>query len=149
MTYEFQDALDAQRQLQVKAYGYDPVEMPQDEKIEFIRWNILALEDELHEAIAEVGWKPWATSRHINREAFRGELVDAFHFLMNLMLVVDIDAEEFLSAYRAKREKNAKRQAAGYDGVSGKCAGCSRALDDDAVSCTETECKADWEAGEE
>lgn len=133
--YEFRDALRAQYELQLNAYGSDPVELPEHEKIEFIRWNVLALEDELHEALAEVGWKPWATSKHINRDAFKGELVDAFHFLMNLMIVTGIDADEFLAGYREKNLRNAARQAEGYDGVKGKCPGCRRALDDPAVKC--------------
>ena len=117
----FQDALDAQHALQVKSFGQDPKDLPTEEaKVEWIRWNMLALMDELHEAMAETGWKPWAKSKHINREAFVSELVDTFHFLMNLMLVVDCDADEFLAKYAEKRGLNAARQAAGYDGVTGK-----------------------------
>lgn len=137
MTYEFRDALADQHALQQKSYKKDPTTLDDEERAEFIRWNVLALEDELHEALQEVGWKPWATSRHLNRDAFKGELVDAYHFFMNLMLAADIDADEFLEAYQAKRTKNAKRQAEGYDGVTGKCPHCKRALDDSAVMCGE------------
>lgn len=133
---DFQRALEAQRQLQIKSYGADPVTLTGDEAADWIRWNVLALEDELHEALAETGWKPWATSRHINRDAFIGELVDSFHFLMNLMLVVDCSADEFLDKYFVKRGINAARQAAGYDGVTTKCVKCKRALDDVSVACT-------------
>ena len=134
-TYEFRDALRDQYILQMNSYKKDPAGLTDEERAEFIRWNVLALEDELHEALAEVGWKPWASSRHLNRDAFKGELVDAFHFMMNLMLAAEIDADEFLEAYRSKRDKNAKRQSDGYDGISGKCPGCKRALDDAAVNC--------------
>lgn len=132
--------LTAQHALQVNSFKNDPVTLTDDEAVEWIRWNTLALEDELHEALAEVGWKPWATSRHVNREAFIGELVDAFHFFMNLMLVVDCTAEEFAERYFAKHKLNAKRQAKGYDGVAGKCQVCKRALDDPAVLCTSLIC---------
>lgn len=104
--------------------------------IDFITWNVLALEDELHELLAETGWKPWAKSKHINLEAARGEAIDALHFLLNLFLVLGMDADDVLERYLAKRQKNQKRQEADYDGVSTKCPGCKRALDDDAVECT-------------
>ena len=141
----FNDALKAQLELQIKSYGSDPRGLDDEGKLEWIRWNMLALEDELHEALAEVGWKPWAKSKHINRDAFVSELVDAFHFLMNLMLIVDCDADEFLAKYFEKRGINAARQAAGYDGVAGKCQTCKRALDDVAVMCTEYKCVMGWE----
>lgn len=122
------DAFDQQRRLQIDSYGHDPKALDDEDKIEFIRWNVLALEDELHEALAEVGWKPWATSRHINREAYVGELVDAFHFFMNLCLAVGVDGRELYARYMIKRDINAARQANGYDGLF-KCASCRRALD--------------------
>jgi len=135
-----QDMLDAQFNAQVDFHGLDFSKLTQEERIEAITWNMLALQDELHEALAEVGWKPWATSRHINREAYVAELVDAWHFFMNLLLLVDVSEVEFRKAYYAKRNRNNQRQKEGYDGVSGKCAGCGRALDDPAVTCNEEGC---------
>lgn len=127
--------LDAQRALQINTYGIDPPTLDGDERVEFIRWNVLALEDELHEALGEVGWKPWATSRHLNRESYVGELVDAWHFLMNLLLVAGVTEEEFVARYDAKRRRNAERQVEGYDGVADKCPKCWRALDDKHTGC--------------
>jgi dimeric dUTPase (all-alpha-NTP-PPase superfamily) len=139
----FEKALEAQLQLQIHSFGANPKTLDDDQKVEWIRWNVLALEDELHELLAETGWKPWATSKHVNRDAFISELVDSFHFMMNLMLVVDCSAEEFLEKYFVKRGINEKRQIDGYDGIAGKCRHCHRALDDDAVLCTETFCEWD------
>lgn len=140
---QFQDAINAQHELQKSSFGKDPKNLNPEERADWIRWNILALQDELHEALAETGWKPWATSRHVNRAAYISELVDAFHFFMNLMLVVDCSAEEFLAKYAEKRKINIKRQEDGYDGVAGKCRMCKRAFDDPAVSCTALAC--DWD----
>lgn len=107
--------------------------------IDFIHWNVTAMVDELHELLGEVGWKPWAKSRHINLDAARSEAIDALHFLLNLFLVLGLNRAEDISAlYDAKHAKNAKRQEDGYDGVSTKCPGCKRALDDEAVECTQT-----------
>jgi len=139
----FEKALEAQLQLQINSFGANPKTLDDEQKVEWIRWNVLALEDELHELLAETGWKPWATSKHVNRDAFISELVDSFHFMMNLMLVVDCSAQEFLEKYFIKRGINEKRQAEGYDGIDGKCSHCHRALDDEAVNCTISFC--DWD----
>lgn len=145
-----QDWLDSQSELQTKMPSPHPTvlymnatededggsEADRKAAIDFIHWNVTALVDELHELLGEVGWKPWAKSRHINLEAARGELIDALHFIGNLALVLGMDdAAEIMERYHKKHEKNAKRQEEGYDGVSTKCKGCGRALDDDAVQC--------------
>src|SRR5690606_34705103 len=65
-----------QYELQSESFGIDPLRLTDEERIEFIRWNVLALTDELHELLQEVGWKPWATSRHVNEPEATGELVD-------------------------------------------------------------------------
>lgn len=116
--------------------GYENTDADRMPAIDFIHWNVTALTDELHELLGEVGWKPWAKSRHINLDAARGEWIDALHFMLNLGLVLGLDqAKEITALYDAKHAKNEKRQEEGYDGVSTKCPGCGRALDDDAVKC--------------
>lgn len=127
--------LKLQRNLQRDAYGLDPSHLSDIDKMEFIRSMILACTDELHEALNETGWKPWASSNHINMDAYKNELVDAWHFMMNLMIVVDMDADELHARYLEKREKNITRQKDGYDGLD-KCPMCKRAYDDDAVDCS-------------
>lgn len=136
MPDNLQKILDLQARRQRESFGLDLTNMSQEDRIEFIRWNVLALEAELHEALDEIGWKPWATSRHINREAFLGELVDAQHFLNNLYLAVGADASEVTYRYLEKSAINRDRQAGQYDGVSTKCPICRRALDDPAVTCS-------------
>lgn len=116
--------------------GGDPFEMTPEELASFMTWNHTALIVELSEALAEVGWKPWASSRHINYEAFVKEMVDAWHFFLNMMLaaaalsqhpVYDI-AGAFDQGYMEKNAKNLQRQIDGYDGVGGKCTFCGRDL---------------------
>lgn len=133
--------LDRQRDLQKKHYGVDVATLSEEDRAQYIRDMSLALTDELHEALNEVGWKPWATSRHINRQAYLGELIDVLHFWCNLVLVANTTEKELLDMYFAKAEKNAKRQLAGYDGVQGKCTTCGRAFDDAAVLCTPIACE--------
>lgn len=125
--------------LQTETYDINLHEMTDEQRIQFIKDNILAATDELHEAMAETGWKPWATSRHINEDAYLNEIIDLWHFVMNLVLATghhpDFLAEQFHQRYMAKRRKNIQRQEDGYDGVAGKCSQCKRALDDSAVNC--------------
>lgn len=129
------EAFEAQHQAQITAYKKDPAKLEGDELMEFIRWNVLALEDELHEAMGETGWKPWATSSHINREAFHGEMVDAFHFFMNLCLASGLSSARLFELYTEKLKKNIARQEAAYTGLE-KCPKCKRALDDASTTCS-------------
>lgn len=126
-----------QLDLQTQHMGGDPRDLfaaDPEGWADFMRWNAYALTDELHEATAETGWKPWATSRHLNQEAFMKEMVDAFHFFMNMLLAAnpgadpDDIAQAFCEAYFAKNAVNAQRQIDGYDGLSTKCPHCHREL---------------------
>lgn len=132
---DIQHLLMAQRDLQIKMGQPDPRTMSEEQKALFIKDMVLAATDELHELLAEVGWKPWATSRHVNRDAAVGEWIDLLHFVLNLGLALNLTGEEVFLKYMSKRQKNIKRQEEGYDGVTTKCPGCGRALDDDAVKC--------------
>lgn len=141
------EMFELQGNLQRETYGAHPsdiYEEPLDtefeqfpNRIQFIKDMHIAIGDELSEFMGEIGWKPWATSRHINFEAAQGELVDAFHFFMNLAMAVDMTPDMLYTKYKAKRLKNIKRQQDGYDGVVGKCPNCKRAYDDEAVKCFE------------
>jgi dimeric dUTPase (all-alpha-NTP-PPase superfamily) len=128
--------LEMQRTLQLMYNDGKAIEdFTPEERMAAIRDNVLACTDELHEALAETGWKPWATSNHINTEAFKAEMVDAWHFFMNLMLHSGMTADDLYQGYITKNAKNIQRQADGYDGVSTKCPRCHRAADDEAVEC--------------
>lgn len=151
-----QDLLDSQSNLQRSMPSPHPSDLYEDyaifpsvtagdkkeaeaarvEAINFLHWNVTALTDEAHELLGEIGWKPWAKSRHINLEAARGEFIDMLHFMGNIALVLGLDnSQEIMERYHAKHEKNKKRQEEGYDGVSTKCPLCHRAIDDEAVEC--------------
>ena len=123
--------LGMQRNLQVEAYGRDPSTLSTDEKIQFMKDMHIALTDEMHELLAEIDWKPWTNGdRSINYDGAKKELVDIWHFFMNLMLVTGMTTDDLYKMYMKKQQVNADRQANGYDGRSTKCPGCSRALED-------------------
>lgn len=122
----------AQHSLQY-SLGYDITQMSTEERINYIRENVLALNAELFEMLQEIGWKSWASSRHINStEAFH-ELRDAWQFLTNLMLAVSGDRPDEVAKLLEqtlydKHAVNVARNDNGYDGVSGKCPSCKRDL---------------------
>lgn len=108
--------------------GIDVRHLTGDERAAYLRDMTLALTDELHEALQESGWKPWQTSRHLNADAYGMELVDAFHFLVNLWLAIGWTADDVERAYFEKAQKNARRQTEGYTGLD-KCTTCGREQD--------------------
>lgn len=121
--WSFDRLLDLQLRLQQESFHLDPRRLEGQARAEFVRWNILALEDELHEAMQEMRWKLWdhgAPGEWVDRDAFVKELVDALHFLLNLFLTADVERDEVFTRYVAKRQVNASRQLEGYDAVASK-----------------------------
>jgi hypothetical protein len=143
---KFERLFQLQHDLQIDSFGRNFQRMLAAERVVYIREMQQAAIMELCEALDEVGWKSWATSRHINRDAYVGELVDVLHFWINMLLALGDDpaklAREVFIRYETKGRLNAKRQADGYDGVSTKCPQCHRALDDPAVTCSTRYCGA-------
>lgn len=141
--YSFDQWLETTATLQIVAYGRDPLDLVDNAQLteagcEFFRWNVLAATSELVELLNEVGWKPWATSRHFNREQVIGEAVDVLHFVANILRMAGCTGQELSDRYRAKQLVNLHRQLNGYDGVSTKCSVCKRDLAES--SCTPTHC---------
>lgn len=146
MIDKFEELFRRQHNLQVESFGRNFQRMLPADRAIYIREMQQAAIMELCEALDEVGWKSWATSRHINRDAYVAELVDVLHFWINMLLALGDDPDELASEvftrYTLKAAINASRQARGYDGVVGKCPSCHRALDDPAVNCSATYCGA-------
>lgn len=129
LTEIFEMQLDLQRR-----YHTDWDEMTVIEQIEYLKYNVIGLSSEVAEAMQEVGWKPWATAHYIDRDPFVGELVDVTKFLLNLMLRVGVTPTELSQRFRGKTAVNHARHDTCYDGVSGKCVTCKRALDEPHVA---------------
>lgn len=138
-TDRLEQLFQLQHDLQVETFGRNFQRMLIADRIQFIKEMQQALVAESVEALDEVGWKSWATSRHINREAYVGELVDVLHFWVNMLIALGDDpadiATEVFNGYLAKRQRNIERQRDGYDGVSSKCFGCGRDKNDPGVAC--------------
>lgn len=124
-----------QRELQF-IKGHDFPTMTPPEQMAFIEECGLGAITELGEALAETGWKPWASSNHINRPAYLRELVDTWHMLMNLMLVAGLGPDDLYADYIEKNKVNRRRFTEGYDGVTAKCPACKRQYGEPGVQCT-------------
>lgn len=108
--------MELQRSLQEDCYHTDFAGMDNEQRIAFIRQNILALEDELHEALREVGWKSWAKTKYIHQTRLQEELTDALHFMLSLLLVANMDSDDVYNRYIVKNQINRRRQREGYSG---------------------------------
>lgn len=108
--------LESTAELQTNTYGYDLKELDRDvEKLAaYIKWNLLAIYQETGEMGVEFSWAPWAVDRpFVNRDRVLAEIVDVKHFLGNILVAMAVTDAEFEEAYRAKQEKNRRRQASG------------------------------------
>lgn len=128
--------LRSTRKLQEESFGIDFKEMARDGSMraDYALLNAYALIDEISEAMDEIAWKPWAKDRGaVNRDAMLGELVDAAHFMANLLTMLGVTDEEWARRYEEKQQRNARRQQTegGYDARQDKCPSCKRELDKD------------------
>lgn len=117
-----EEMLKLQEQLQIKYSGSSPRFFDDEDSVAFIRTMVLATEDELHEALRETPWKPWSKRTewtNDEQDRFMDELVDAWHFFMNLMLAVDMNAEELFKRYLRKNGINHDREDNGYISPTG------------------------------
>lgn len=134
---KFNQMYEMQKELQARFNdGRTIEEFSPEEHVAELMPNAFALFAETFEAMNEVGWKPWASSRHFNKTAFHSEMVDAFHFFLNLMLHGDMTPRDLFEGYVAKNLKNHERIDEGYDGVIGKCPVCKRDYTDAGVECS-------------
>lgn len=81
---------------------------------EYINIMTIAIIDELMEAIRETKWKPWKQQQQFNEENFKNELIDVWHFIINLTLASGMDANELYEKFCNKNKINHKRQKEGY-----------------------------------
>lgn len=136
---DLQMMMNRQAELQKRIQGSDPREWPDERKMAYLREQAVALLSELAEALNETGWKTWATSNHINRDAFLSEGVDMLQFWMNMIALTGATASEIRNKLERKHFINYRRLEDGYDGLN-KCPVCHRALDDVHVTCTSQRC---------
>jgi len=130
------------RNLQETVYFINYEEMDGDKPqnirkfVEYLRWNMLAVDDELAEMRQAISWKPWQHDQpYADREEVIKEAVDVLHFVANIIVAAGGTDDELNKFYLEKMEKNRQRQLKGYKvkDVGVKCTLCNRAIDDVGV----------------
>ena len=135
----FNNWLRRTRDLQKDVYFINYEEMEGDKPqnirklVEYMRWNMLAIDDELAEMRQAISWKPWQhDAPYADREEIVKEAVDVLHFVANIIVAAGGTDEMLDKFYIEKMERNKQRQLNGYkvkeQGV--KCELCARAIDD-------------------
>lgn len=102
--------------------GTDFDNMTTQERVAFIKEHSIHLNQEINEMLYELPYfKPWKDYSSVTEadETYalvkaKVELIDAWHFFMNIALALGMDADEFHHIYAAKNAENHRRQDAGY-----------------------------------
>ncbi len=115
--------LESTEALQREAFGHDWSAIGRSPALvaATLRDNLFAAAVELlGETPREFAWKYWARDKPwVNRERVLEELVDVGHFVANMLVALDVDDDEWESAYQRKQDENRRRQLDGYT-VKGK-----------------------------
>lgn len=100
----FMQQVKLQKQLKNKPYANQ----------QYINIMILAAIDELMEALRETPWKPWKKQQRFNEQAFQEEIIDLWHFIINLSLAAGLNADTIYFKFLNKNKINFERQEVGY-----------------------------------
>ena len=71
----------------------------------------------LHEVVElqrETDWKWWKTEKGLDNHRIQEEVIDLWHFLIQLSVEAGLDPELLVSKYIEKNKENTKRQQQGY-----------------------------------
>lgn len=74
-----------------------------------------AITCEIGEISDEINWKPWKNTRkNVDLDLLYAELMDVFHFILEICIMWGMSAETIMEFYRAKNQINHERQDKGY-----------------------------------
>ncbi len=105
--FDLQDSLN-------QRIGVDTTNLSDEDKTKWILNYTRAMQQELAELVDSVPWKWWAKYQKFDEQNAKVEIVDLFHFLTSLALVMGMTPDDVHSAYLKKNEVNIKRQNSGY-----------------------------------
>jgi len=105
--FDLQDSLN-------QRIGVDTTNLSDEDKTKWILNYTRAMQQELAELVDSVPWKWWAKYQKFDEQNAKVEIIDLFHFLTSLALVMGMTPDDVHSAYLKKNEVNIKRQDSGY-----------------------------------
>ncbi len=93
------------------------------ERAAFLRDHFVFCNQEMQEMLYELPYfKPWKDYSKMTDEEIeeaynkaKEEIIDAWHFFINIMLGLGMTAEELFTRYLNKHKENIRRQNEGYD----------------------------------
>lgn len=109
----FRELFDMQNKLNERI-GVRCLEMNEDEQQKWILNYCRAMSQELAELTDSVPWKWWAKYQKYDKQNAQVEVVDLFHFLISLALVLGLSADDVYNLYMQKNKVNWQRQESGY-----------------------------------
>ncbi len=71
----------------------------------------------LHEAVElqrETNWKWWKTETKTDIDKVQGEIIDIWHFMIQLSIEAGLDPKKLFEKYMEKNKENLARQERGY-----------------------------------
>lgn len=90
-------------------------------KQQYINQMLLACYEEVTEIMRETAYKNpdfvafgWKKSQVLDEQKMQDEIIDLWHFLMNLAIVANMTPEMFYNKYLEKNNINEKRMAGDY-----------------------------------
>ena len=97
--------------------GYDTYEMGDEERMDYLRQNLLALHQEVAELADSFPWKPWRsiTGQTNNRENATREIIDCIFFLIAIARSSFISADELEEMFGWVLDNNYNRILIGYN----------------------------------
>ena len=105
--FEKQDELN-------RRIGVDCGNLDEDGQTKWVLNYCRAMSQELAELTDSVPWKWWAKYQEFDRQNAKVEVVDLFHFLISLALVLGMSADDVFDLYMEKNKVNHARQDTGY-----------------------------------
>ena len=82
--------------------------------IDYIKEMSLALVVETGEAIQNLNWKSWQLNKQHDWGKFQDEVVDMWHFLINITLASGMTSDDLFLKFLEKSQINNIRQEEGY-----------------------------------
>ena len=73
-----------------------------------------AIQHEIIELQRETNWKWWKASKQLSIDKCQEEVIDIWHFLIQLSIELGMDADIIVDKYLEKHKKNINRQKQGY-----------------------------------
>ena len=112
---------ETQHKFQTKLGVFEKISESFSMKQQYINQMILACHEEIVEIMRETAYKNpefmpfgWKKNQKFNGDKMKDEIVDLLHFIINLSLVSEMDANELYLRYCKKNGVNYDRQEKNY-----------------------------------